>query len=303
MTQHSLDGESRMKGRSTPMRTETIDTTVPRKGPVTASVSSVDRALTFLETLAKSNRGMTLADIARKLRLPKSSAHCILLTLERRGYIYRVPSTHRYLFGMRLLNLAQEALGRLELRARASGPLRRLLEQTQMTVHMAIYEDGEAVLVEKLEPLTAVKMASHIGRRLDLHCTGVGKALLAYLPDDEINRLRVSRIWARHNENTIVFNNKLQAELEHIRKVGYSFDNEEDEIGFRCVGAPIFENDRTVIAAISVAGTTAQITGATLDSLARIVKDAADEISQRFSIPVNRALEEEFENSRRVVNF
>ncbi|HKT10569.1 MAG TPA: IclR family transcriptional regulator [Terriglobia bacterium] len=285
------------------MRTETIDTTVPRKGPVTASVSSVDRALTFLETLAKSNRGMTLADIARKLRLPKSSAHCILLTLERRGYIYRVPSTHRYLFGMRLLNLAQEALGRLELRARASGPLRRLLEQTQMTVHMAIYEDGEAVLVEKLEPLTAVKMASHIGRRLDLHCTGVGKALLAYLPDDEINRLRVSRIWARHNENTIVFNNKLQAELEHIRKVGYSFDNEEDEIGFRCVGAPIFENDRTVIAAISVAGTTAQITGATLDSLARIVKDAADEISQRFSIPVNRALEEEFENSRRVVNF
>lgn len=285
------------------MRTETIDTTVPRKGPVTASVSSVDRALTFLETLAKSNRGMTLADIARKLRLPKSSAHCILLTLERRGYIYRLPSTHRYLFGMRLLNLAQEALGRLELRARASGPLRQLLEQTQMTVHMAIYEDGEAVLVEKLEPPSAVKMASHIGRRLDLHCTGVGKALLAYLPDDEINRLRVSRIWARHNENTIVFNNKLQAELEHIRKVGYSFDNEEDEIGFRCVGAPIFENDRTVKAAISVAGTTAQISGTTLDSLSRIVKDAADEISQRFSNPVNRTLEEEFENSRRVVNF
>ena len=285
------------------MRTETIDATVPKKGPVTASVSSVDRALTFLETLAKSNRGMTLADIARKLRLPKSSAHCILLTLERRGYIYRLPSTHRYLFGMRLLNLAQEALGRLELRARASGPLRQLLEHTQMTVHMAIYEDGEAVLVEKLEPPSAVKMASHIGRRLDLHCTGVGKALLAYLPDDEINRLRVSRIWARHNDNTIVFNNKLQAELEHIRKVGYSFDNEEDEIGFRCVGAPIFENDRTVIAAISVAGTTAQISGTTLDSLSRIVKDAADEISQRFSNPVNRTLEEEFENSRRVVNF
>lgn len=285
------------------MRTETIETAVPRKGPVTASVSSVDRALTFLETLAKSNRGMTLADIARKLRLPKSSAHCILLTLERRGYIYRVPSTHRYLFGMRLLNLAQEALGRLELRARASGPLRRLLEKTQMTVHMAIYEDGEAVLVEKLEPLTAVKMASHIGRRLDLHCTGVGKALLAYLPDDEINRLRISRIWARHNENTIVFSKKLQAELEHIRKVGYSFDNEEDEIGFRCVGAPIFENDRTVIAAISIAGTTRQITGTTLGSLARTVKDTADEISQRFSGTVSKVVGERQDDNWQVVNF
>lgn len=285
------------------MRTESIDTTVPRKGPVTASVSSVDRALTFLETLAKSNRGMTLADIARKLRLPKSSAHCILLTLERRGYIYRIPSSHRYLFGMRLLNLAQEALGRLELRARASQPLRQLLQKTQMTVHMAIYEDGEAVLVEKLEPLTAVKMASHIGRRLDLHCTGVGKALLAYLPEDEIHRLRTSRAWSRHNENTIVFSKKLQAELEHIRKVGYSFDNEEDEIGFRCVGAPIFENNRAVIAAVSVAGTTAQITGTTLSSLARTVKDTADEISQRFSDPVSNTVGEQQDDNWRVVNF
>lgn len=286
-----------------PMRTETTETSVPRKGPVTASVSSVDRALTFLETLAKSNRGMTLADIARKLRLPKSSAHCILLTLERRGYIYRIPSTHRYLFGMQLFNLAQEAIGRLELRARASQPLRRLLQKTRLTVHMAIYEDGEAVLVEKLEPPTAVKTASHIGRRLDLHCTGVGKALLAYLPEDEINRLRISRIWARHNENTIVFSKKLEAELAHIRKVGYSFDNEEDEIGFRCVGAPVFENNRAVIAAVSVVGTTAQITQETLGSLARNVRHAADEISQHFSNSINPALEKEFENSQRAVNF
>jgi DNA-binding IclR family transcriptional regulator len=285
------------------MKTINLEAVVPKKGPTTASVSSVDRALTCLETLARSNRGMTLADVARKLKLPKSSAHCILLTLERRGYIYRVPSTHRYLFGMKLLNLAQMALARLELRVRASQPLRRLLEKTRMTVHMAIYEDGEAVLVEKLESPTAVKMASHIGRRLDLHCTGVGKALLAYLPEEEINRLRTSRALARHNENTIVFNKKLQAELEHIRKVGYSVDNEEDEIGIRCVGAPIFENNETVIAAISVAGTTAQITGTTLDSLARTVKDTADEISRRFSDPVSRAVGERQDDNWRVVNF
>lgn len=283
------------------MTTGMMDTRLPRKGPVTASVSSVDRALTCLETLAKSNRGMTLADIARKLGLPKSSIHCILLTLERRGYIYRVPNTHRYLFGIRLFNLAQEALGRLELRARASQPLRQLLEKTHMTVHMAIYEDGEAVLVEKLEPPTAVKMASHIGRRLDLHCTGVGKALLAYLPEDEINRLRTSRALARHNENTIVFSKKLQAELENIRRVGYSFDNEEDEIGIRCVGAPIFEGDQTVIAAISVAGTTAQITPATLESLSNVVKGTAKEISERFSNPINPTLEVEHNSNGRVV--
>jgi DNA-binding IclR family transcriptional regulator len=279
-----------------------IQSVVRKKGPTTSSVSSVDRALTCLETLAQSNRGMTLADIARKLKLPKSSAHCILLTLERRGYIYRVPSTHRYLFGMKLLNLAQMALARLELRARASQPLRQLLGKTHMTVHMAIYEDGEAVLVEKLELPTAVKMASHIGRRLDLHCSGVGKALLAYLPEDEFNRLRTSRALARHNENTIVFTKKLQTELENIRKNGYSFDNEEDEIGFRCVGAPIFENDN-VVAAISVAGTTAQITANTLGPLAKVVKDTADEISRRFSSPASETIGERQDSNRRVVNF
>ncbi len=283
------------------MANSNLNIAVQRKVPTTASVSSVDRALTCLETLARSNRGMSLADIARKLNLPKSSAHCILLTLERRGYIYRAPSTHRYLFGKELMNLAQSALARLELRARASQPLRQLLEKTHMTVHMAIYEDGQAVLVEKIEPPTAVKMASHIGRRLDLHCTGVGKALLAYLPEEEFNRLRNSRALARHNENTIVFSNKLQVELEHIRKVGYSFDNEEDEIGIRCVGAPVFEND-TVIAAISVAGTTAQITGTTLEPLARIVRETADEISQRFFNPVRPCIEDRQDDNWRVVN-
>ncbi len=283
------------------MANSNLNIAVQRKVPTTASVSSVDRALTCLETLARSNRGMSLADIARKLNLPKSSAHCILLTLERRGYIYRAPSTHRYLFGKELMNLAQSALARLELRARASQPLRRLLEKTHMTVHMAIYEDGEAVLVEKIEPPTAVKMASHIGRRLDLHCTGVGKALLAYLPEEEFNRLRTSRALARHNENTIVFTNKLHVELEHIRKVGYSFDNEEDEIGIRCVGAPVFENE-TVIAAISVAGTTAQITGTTLEPLVRIVRETADEISQRFFNPVGTGIEERQDDNWCVVN-
>lgn len=274
-----------------------------KKVPTTASVSSVDRALTCLETLARSNRGMSLADIARKLRLPKSSAHCILLTLERRGYIYRAPSTRRYLFGMELLNLAQNALARLELRARASQPLRHLLEKTQMTVHMAIYEDGQAALVEKLEPSLPVKLASHIGRRLDLHCTGVGKALLAYLPEEEINRLRTSRAFARHNENTIVFSRKLQAELELIRKVGYSLDNEEDEIGVRCVGAPIFGNDNAIIAAISVAGTTSQITASDVGPLAELVKNTADEISQRFITTMSPAIEKQQEGTWNAVNF
>ncbi len=284
------------------MVSENLNPAAYKKMPTTASVSSVDRALTFLETLAKSDRGMSLADIARKLRLPKSSAHCILLTLERRGYIYRAPSTRRYLFGKELMNLAQRALARLELRSRASQLLRQLLEKTHMTVHMAIYEDGEAVVVEKLEPPTPVKLATHIGRRLDLHCTGVGKALLAYLPEEEINRLRTSRALARHNENTIVFSKKLQAELEHIRTVGYAFDNEEDEIGIRCVGAPIFEND-TVIAAISVAVTTGQITATSLEALAKTVTDAADEISQQFSNPLNPTIEERQDNRWRVVNF
>lgn len=248
----------------------------------TRSAPAVERALTLLEVLAESRRGYTLSELVRLLRLPKSTTHCLLLTLERRGYLHRNEQTGRYMFGLKVLDLANMALSRIELRERAAPHLHALMQETGLTVHMAVLDRGEAVLVEKVEPPGLLRLATWIGKRMDMHCTGVGKALLAYLPEREVERLIRERGLPCHNENTIASPKRLREELARIRERGYSFDDEEDEIGLRCLGAPIFDHTGRVVASISVAGTIAQITRENMGVLAEAVKRTAAAISQQL---------------------
>jgi DNA-binding IclR family transcriptional regulator len=245
----------------------------------THSVPGVERAVSILEILANSKRGLSLAQVSRELKLPKSSAHCLLLTLERLGYLRRSDETHRYTFGLKLFALANITLMRIDLRAQAAPLLSALMQKLRMTLHLAILERGEAVLIEKLEPPNLHKLATWIGKRMDVHCTGVGKALIAHLPQEELDHLVRERGLPRHNENTIVSIQKLGEQLAQVRRIGYALDNEEDEIGLRCVACPVLDQNGKPIAAISVAGTTSQITGDNLTLLADELKRAASHIS------------------------
>jgi DNA-binding IclR family transcriptional regulator len=248
---------------------------------VTKSVPALERALMILEVLAKSKDGLTLSQITRKLGIPKSSAHSLLLTLERRGYLHRNVQTGRYMFGFKLFSLANMALKNIELREQARPFLKALMESTELTVHMAMLEDNEVVIIDKIEPPGLLKLGTWIGKRMDVHCTGVGKAYIAYLPEEEIDRLIAPGL-ARYNENTITSARKLKEELARIRKLGYSLDDEEETIGLRCIGAPIFDHTGQVVASISVAGTTAQITSENLTWLAERVKQTASAISRQL---------------------
>src|SRR5205085_3966744 len=127
-----------------------------------------------------------------------------------------------------------------------------------------------------------LRLATWIGRRLDVNCSGVGKALIAFLSDEEFDQQFKTKGLAKHNENTTVSISKLKRELERVRMLGYALDDEEDEIGFRCIGAPILNYTRKVVAAISVAGTIAQIPDDDLLRLATIVKHTAAEISSQL---------------------
>src|SRR5512133_2205804 len=118
----------------------------------TPSVPALERALAILELLAASRAGVTLPEVAEKLRLPKSSVHCLLLTLERHGYLHRNEKTNRFLFGAKLFSLGNMALSGLELREVAAPFLRALMESTHLTAHLAILERHEAVLIDKAEP-------------------------------------------------------------------------------------------------------------------------------------------------------
>ncbi len=246
----------------------------------TQSAPALDRALTILESLANSRKGLSLSQIAKKLGLARSSAYCLLLTLERRGYLARNIQTRRYMFGLKLFSLANMALAGIELREVAHPFLNALMESTRLTIHMAILEQNEAVLVDKFEPTGLWRLATWIGKRMDAHCTGVGKALLAYMPAESLDNLLKERGLPRHNQKTISSSRKLKEELARIREVGYSFDDEEDELGLRCIGCPIFDQAGNVPAAISIAGTTAQITRENESLVASKVKQTALSISK-----------------------
>jgi DNA-binding IclR family transcriptional regulator len=245
----------------------------------TPSVPALERALAILELLAASRAGLTLPEIAKELRLPKSSVHCLLVTLERHRYLHRNERTNRYLFGSKLFSLGNMTLAGLELRETAAPLLRTLMERTRLTVHLAILERHEAVLIDKVEPPGIFKLATWLGKRMDVHCTGVGKALIAHLPEEDLNVLVREQGLPRHNDNSLVSVRKLKEELARIRQLGYSTDDEEDEVGLRCIGAPIFDHSGKVAAAISISGTTSQIREDNSSALALELKKTAAAVS------------------------
>jgi DNA-binding IclR family transcriptional regulator len=256
----------------------------PRGQPAAESSPAIDRALTVLELLAVSRRGLNVSEISRRLELPKSSTHRILLTLERRNCVQRDARTGRYHYGLKLVNLSRSALANLELREVARPLLTGLMQRTGLTVHMALLESGQAVLVERIEAPGLIKIGTWVGKAMDANSTAVGKALLAYLDDDRLGAQFASKCFVRHNHRTIVSLAELKEDLARVRELGYAVDDEEDELGVRCIGAAIFDRDGRSVAAISIVGTVAQIPERRTHEFGMLVRQFASGISAQLGV-------------------
>jgi DNA-binding IclR family transcriptional regulator len=223
------------------------------------NVPAVDRALRALELLAQSTRGFTIGDLSRRLELPRSSVHLILTTLERRGYARRHPQNGHFCVGPKLAALSGAPFEAFDLREQARPLLATLMRQTKLTIHLGVLEGNEVVIVEKVTAPATTRVLSWVGRRMEPHATGLGKALIAYLPEDELDKLISMRGLPRHNHRTITDGPQLKSELASVRQRGFSLDDEEDELGYRCVGAPILDAHQRAVAAVSIVGTTSEI--------------------------------------------
>jgi IclR family KDG regulon transcriptional repressor len=243
---------------------------------------SVDRTITVLEFIAQSKKGCSVSEISRNLALPKSSTFMLLATLANRGYLNKNAETDKYYFGVNMVKLSRKVLANLDLRDIARPFLNSLMRKTGLVVHLAVLSDIEAVLVDRACPRGSSVGADWIGRALDINCTGVGKALVAFLPEEHFNQLIGAKKFARHNENTIVTIRGLKRELARVRELGYSLDDEEDELGLRCIGTPIFDGQHRTVAAVSVAGTTEDIPLDRVQALAVTLRQTATEISRHL---------------------
>jgi DNA-binding IclR family transcriptional regulator len=249
-----------------------------KSGPVPA----IERALTVLEFLAQSKSGFSTSEISRRLGLPKSSTYLIVESLERHEFLQKNHQTGKYCLGTKLIWLSRQAIENLDLREEVKPFLRALMQESKLTVHLAVLDGAEAVIIEKVEAPGTCQQTSFVGRRLDINSTGVGKSLAAHLSDAELEAIAKLKGFPRRNDNTITTLPALKRELARVRTMGYSVDDEEDEIGARCIGTPIFDAYSGVVAAISLAGTINQIPNGRIQDLANLLRRTAAQISSHL---------------------
>jgi DNA-binding IclR family transcriptional regulator len=250
---------------------------------------TLDRALSVLQEVARSGgRGVTLAKCSSTLGFSKASTHRILHVLVRRGFLRFDDERGIYLLGLTNLRLGMQFLVDLDLRREALPVLRDLAAKTGETVHLGVLDGHSVVYIEKVESPQAVRMYSMIGRTMPAYCTGVGKAILAWLEPAALDRALPDQLEAR-TANTITDRAALKRHLQVVRERGYSTDDIENEQGIRCVGAPVFDHAGDVCASISVAGPHTRVTPIRFVELGELVRDAA----MRISVKVGHRLADE----------
>lgn len=245
-------------------------------------VKSVDRALHLLEIMAEENREVGLVELCKKTHINTTTLYRLLQTLKGRGFIAQNSYTGRYRLGPKLVELGHVVVEQIELRRIALPFLQELMEKTGKTANLAVLDEGEAIYIEKVESPVLLRMFHRIGKQAPPHATGVGKVLLAALPSGKVTEILKSKGLYKLTENTITSLEKLQKELEKIRENGFAIDNEEYEVGAKCIAGPIRDYTNVVVAAISISGSSARLLEERLSELAEVVKEIALKISREI---------------------
>ena len=233
-----------------------------------SSVQSLDRAFDLLELLCRSHGGMTIGALSAETGLHKSTVHRLLASMCQRGYVQRDAATSIYRASMRLCELSSYIMDNLDMVDIVRAPLEALGRQTEETVHLAMQEGRDIVYIHKVERGSgAIRMFSRIGMRRPLFCTGVGKAILATWPDSEVQAVWTQsdvHPWTAH---TIVEEQAFFEEIERVRQRGYAIDNEENELGIRCIAAALPDYSGRATYAISLSAPAGKMTDARIAAL------------------------------------
>lgn len=245
-------------------------------GPV---VNALAHGLEILRLFSDDRQVLNVSQIGREIGVHRSNASRLAATLHTMGFLSRGEEAGQYRLGPQLVRLGRLADRDNDVARRALGPLRRLVEQTGETGHVGVLSDREAVTVAVVDGWHTVRMHSYVNKRSPAYCSSMGKVLLAGLGDAQVRR-RFAGHLAVMTEHSITSVAALLRELALVRERGYALDMEELEIGLRCVAAPIWDADGSVVACLGLSGPALRLTEAALTELAEHVKEAAAEATQ-----------------------
>jgi DNA-binding IclR family transcriptional regulator len=222
-------------------------------------LQSLDRAIAVLDLLASSSRALSLTEICERMDLHKTTGHRSLMVLERNALVER-SRDNRYRLGMKLHDLGGRAVRQLDLCSAVGPHVRRLSSETGETVHVSILNKTSIVYLEKMELDHRVCFSTKAGNSNPVYCTSMGKAMLAFQPLEVVSRLLNKIHFVRYTPYTLCSRESLLEDLERVRRRGYAIDDQEIELGVRCIGVPVFDSGHRAIAAVSVSGPVARIT-------------------------------------------
>lgn len=246
------------------------------------NIRVLDRAIQVLLCFVERGSRLTIDEVVQTTALPKSTAYRILANLQRHGLLARNPEDETFALGSTAVLIGATAIRGLDLPQKVRPYLEQLMEATGETAHLAILTQNHVIVVDKIDSPHPIRLVSSVGFRSPLHCTGVGKVLLAHLPERTTQHLLSAYEWRRYTPNTITDPARFAAELAEIRSQGYAVDWEEFNAGLRCVAAPLRDYTGEVIAAVSVSGPSSRIGTAQIDDLAQTVLDYSRRMSQEL---------------------
>jgi IclR family KDG regulon transcriptional repressor len=244
-----------------------------------AQIRAVRRAVDLLQALARHPQGASVTQLAGELGMPKSSVYRLLTTLRSAQWVSQLPHTERYVLGLGLVEVSAQALEAVSLRDLARPHLEALWQETGESIHLGILHDVSVVYVMKYESRHSIRMYSQVGRRAPLYCTGLGKAILAWLPPEKRTELLRQLSLVRYTPRTLVELDSLLQDLEETRRRGYAIDNAEHEDFVRCVAAPILGPDGVPVASISIAAPVFRMTEDKLPAWGAMVAEHCRQIS------------------------
>lgn len=245
------------------------------------TVQSVDRALAILGIVSQHNQ-IGITDICKALDLNKTTVYRLLSTLMNNGYIEQVKGSNKYRCTFKLFEMGNKRIQDLDLLEEAKPALEKLADLTKETVHLVVEEGTEIVYIHKVESTNTIRMHTWVGKKNPMYRTAVGKAILAFSDKEKAIDIWNKSEIVQNTPYTITNINDFLEQLVLVRKNGYAIDNEETEIGIRCVAAPILNFSKNVIGALSISIPTIRFPENEIEIYGNHVKKCSEVISKKL---------------------
>ncbi len=250
-------------------------------------IGSVIKAIEVMQAFSSSSPILSLADLTNILPYPKTTIFTLLQTLESKGFIEKCNSG-QYALGNAIIPLTQAVRVNVQLRDRAAPLLRVLSDYCRESVYLAIPEDSHCLYIYAIESSDRLLARSAVGEIGPMTSSSIGKAILSFLPEKEVDRVIASEGLTRYTEKTIVEPDILKEELREGRWNGFCKDDSEHEVGVYCIGSPIFNEQGEPIAACSISGRKPEILTTNLEKFSSVLRFTAQEISRRMGFIPSR---------------